>query len=379
MQGEYRQRIINVDEEMRELPDEVWNGFLEKPEVFEKEIQAGRMRNTLKEFWWFVPTNSVIMLDESADLWNSKDFKSRPESLNTFINHHRHYKLDLFLFAQSREDLDVQLRRKFQSVYQVRNSLKENISDHWALNGFRWPFQFFFMRQYLASDIWGQLQKSKGNMVKPLEVHKVFPTRRGFQNYESFSAAGTLPGMKAASEDEESEDYEPSLWKRVSKSIPKLAGPFIFIVGCIGLLVGGYFTVMKGLHESTEALNNNKSGKKGTTSNENVASAENVLPGQKVDQVEPPKEEQEVEKVIFAGPGFFQTNKRRVSVGEVFQDGRVLIIHLDGFTYGSATNNTRIAFSDALSFYSESEPSAHRSGGDKQSLRNQRVVRSSLE
>jgi hypothetical protein len=332
MQEEYRKRIIFIEPGMDDVPEHIQKAWKEQEH---EELKDGTRRDRLKEFWWWCPANAVVMLDETADLWNAKDFKQRPKSLNTFINHHRHYLMDLYLFAQSREDLDVQLRRKFQYVWQVRNSLKENIIEHWLFNGMRWPFQFFFLRQYTATEIWGKLQKKGDNFVRPLEVHHVWPTKRGFANYRSFSAASTLPGMKLAGQSATSEDYEPSLVKRLLKQIPKFVTPLLYLGGLIGFGVGGWYGIQALLHSSeTVATVRTSEGAKITTSSggANEQAVQVSTPGQTNSVVVAANQEMAQEKVTMQTPVWIQTNTRRIHRGHRFPDGTQLAaILLDGF------------------------------------------------
>ena len=60
---------------------------------------------------WTFPEHSYIALDESGIEFNNRSYKTLPKFTIQWFKKHRHYKIDLDLFSQSHEDVDVTLRR----------------------------------------------------------------------------------------------------------------------------------------------------------------------------------------------------------------------------------------------------------------------------
>jgi hypothetical protein len=200
------------------------------------KILETRRADRIKEFWWFVKPGSVVMLDETADVWNAGDHKERPKTLQSMINHHGHYKLDLWFICQDKEDLDIQVRSKIMFVYEVVNMKYEPLLPGVPLlRGLKWPLQFFRVRILQGKKVLGK----RGDMEKfqPLDSFTVFPNSRGYRNYRSFSAAhSTLAGMQRLKDGEEvqaSSDLETGkqrlkIW---------IAGTGPLAAGLVGLVV----------------------------------------------------------------------------------------------------------------------------------------------
>jgi hypothetical protein len=168
--------------------------------------------DVLCEFWFFTLPNAVIFLDELADIYNAVDRASRPETLASYINHHRHYKDDLWFFAQDKDDIDTQIRRKVQYVFDVRNSVFENIWSNAWMRGFKWPVQFFMVRVYLGKQVFNKSGDLK--RFEPQRGYWVVPNKRGFEHYRSFSHSAKLGGKKVADETAQSSNLQ-SFWQRV--------------------------------------------------------------------------------------------------------------------------------------------------------------------
>jgi len=169
-------------------------------------LTAGE-HDRLSEFWFFVEPNSVVILDEAADIWPAKEQRTNAPTLLSFINHSRHYKIDLYVFTQHVDDLDPRVRRKIHHTYLVANSVWENMFEHTFFKGMRWPIQFFMVKQYLGPDVIGMSWRA-AKKVATLNSWHIWPRAKGFRHYRSFSEAGKLPGMRRAREDSESEDLK---------------------------------------------------------------------------------------------------------------------------------------------------------------------------
>jgi hypothetical protein len=209
-------------------------------EAFDEEGKSLGTFHGVREFWYFTQPNAVVFLDEVADIYDATNHRSRPVTLGSYINHHRHYKDDLFFFCQDRDDIDVKIRRKIQYVWTVRNSTKENMFGQvrW-LRGLKWPVQFFFVKCYLGTDVL-KLDARQIREVTTEQGFLVWPKSRGFKNYRSFSASQSLPGKKLASDSQQSTDCDPSIWNKVKGVLPSLGLlGMLVIAGLVGAAVVG--------------------------------------------------------------------------------------------------------------------------------------------
>ena len=206
-------------------------------ELRRRELPA--KHDGVREFWYFVEPNAVVFLDESADLFNSL-VKGKGEDLDkrlvlqSFINHHRHYLIDLYFFMQACDDVDVQVRRKIKFVYYIENSKTKNMFGWWLLRGLRWPMQFFRVRVFAGRKVLGK--GADFDVFEPVRAYNVFPTRWRFKNYRSFAAAftGLIRGMKRVRRLGASTDMDKP-WDRV-KDFACNAGLPVGLLG--GAVVG---------------------------------------------------------------------------------------------------------------------------------------------
>lgn len=60
---------------------------------------------------WTLPENSYFAIDEAGIEYNSRKFKSLPQYTIEWFKLHRHYMVDVDIFSQSWEDMDITLRR----------------------------------------------------------------------------------------------------------------------------------------------------------------------------------------------------------------------------------------------------------------------------
>ncbi len=197
--------------------------------------------NEIRCFWRFTQPNSCIILDECADWFNARDWKSTEKlgaennELQSYINHHRHYKDDLYILCQNIDDIDKQIRTKFQHLYRISNSLKENMFEWRFLRGVKWPVQFFKVHVYHPR-----------NMKVEEESFTQWPTQRGFRRYDSFSASERIPGKKLPPKEAASSDFGQSYWKRMSLWLGRSWQLFMWAGFAAGLL-GGVSWVVWGL------------------------------------------------------------------------------------------------------------------------------------
>lgn len=199
------------------------------------------MLNEIRCFWRFTQPNSVIILDECADWFNARDWKSNAElgaeenELQSYVNHHRHYKDDLYIVCQNIDDIDKQIRTKFHHLYRVANSLKENMFEWKFLKGVKWPIQFFKVRVYHPR-----------NLREPEETFTVWPRSAGFKRYDSFSASERIPGKALPPKESASSDYGQSYWRRMSLWLSRSWQLLMWAAGFLGG-VGGVAWVVYGL------------------------------------------------------------------------------------------------------------------------------------
>jgi len=278
-------------------------------------ISDGEGFNRLTEFWYFCEPNAVVVLDEVADIYNSREYKDRPKSLQSFINHHRHYKMDLYFFMQDKEDVDVQIRRKILYVYDVQNSKYMNMFGWWALRGLKWPMQFFWVRVYLGKQVFGK----SGDLTRyePQQSFVVWPTRAGFKTYQSFSSANKLRGMKQADESAKSGDLEPA-GKRLAGWLAHAGIPLSLLgaaIVAVYMFIQFVYWLAGGMNSGNVAHALGVS--KGTTNAPQAV----ATPAQTKSTNETKSAEgkfmvaNEVEKVVLVAPGRIVTTKRRLEIG----------------------------------------------------------------
>jgi len=313
----------------REMP------FPESDEIIKEYQESGYqlrkrsigLHDMVQEFWLFTPAGAVIFLDEAADEYNAveRDDMKKRRGVQSFINHHRHYKFDLYFYVQSRDDLDMQVRRKIAYVYYVENSKTVNVFTwHW-MKGFRWPVQFFRVRQFIGRKVLGK--GGDFDRFEPITRPRwVWPSRRKFKNYRSFSPASTIKGKRGAASDARSEDMD-SGWNRIKEwtgSIAPLTGLAVGLVfGCymfyrliMGLVGTTSSDVMPWLASSKTNQAAASGGAAATTGGAKsnavsvVATNGPVLPD---------------ERLLFVSPFLARTTQRTFRAGDILSDGSVVV------------------------------------------------------
>jgi hypothetical protein len=300
------------------------------------EPQLVGPKHGVREFWYFTKPNAVVFLDEVADIWNTDDRKNRPDTMKSYVRHHRHYKDDLYFFFQDKEDIDPDLRRKIQYLWTVRNSTKENMFPHWAFRGIKWPVQFFMVRCYLGRAVVG-LAEDAMTRREPQEAWNFLPFRRDFATYHSFSQAGTLPGKKSASAQARSTDYDPTLLGKLQGFINNLA-PLAAIAGGIVGLIGAWWWGIHWLMRQADGqskfgaqvqhrtMTDQKDATPGTFvtdagNGDFLVSATNLPPAAKT---------QDLERVVLVTPGLLRTTRKTYVLGDPMGDGVVRRFLING-------------------------------------------------
>lgn len=69
---------------------------------------------------WTPPPYSYLIVDEAGIEYNSRKYKTLPQSTIQWFKLHRHYKCDVDFISQSWEDMDITIRRLADELWYVR-------------------------------------------------------------------------------------------------------------------------------------------------------------------------------------------------------------------------------------------------------------------
>lgn len=67
--------------------------------------------------------NGLLLIDEAGVDYNNRKFKSFTDEEVYFFKHHRHYKVDIAIFSQGYDDMDLKLRTLATRLYIVKKSI----------------------------------------------------------------------------------------------------------------------------------------------------------------------------------------------------------------------------------------------------------------
>lgn len=67
-----------------------------------------------------LPPNTLLLIDEAGIVFNNRNFKSFSGGLVEFFKKHRHEYVDIVLFSQSWEDVDITIRRLTVQLFHVK-------------------------------------------------------------------------------------------------------------------------------------------------------------------------------------------------------------------------------------------------------------------
>lgn len=67
--------------------------------------------------------NGLLIIDEAGVDYNNRKFKSFTDEEVYFFKHHRHYKVDVAIFSQGYDDMDLKLRTLATRLYIVKKSI----------------------------------------------------------------------------------------------------------------------------------------------------------------------------------------------------------------------------------------------------------------
>ena len=84
---------------------------------------AGTLRlNAREDIGVHMIQDGKMIIDEAGVEFNSRNYKTFPQTAIKFFKYHRHYGVSVDVFSQSFEDMDVTLRRLAQNFYVVRKT-----------------------------------------------------------------------------------------------------------------------------------------------------------------------------------------------------------------------------------------------------------------
>lgn len=284
--------------------------------------------NMVQSFWRFTKPNSLILVDEAADIWNARNWKQtqseaglEDNELQSYINHHRHYKDDLYILAQSATDIDKQIRNKFQYIWVIANSTKENIFDARWLKGIKWPIQFFKIRIYHPRE-----------MKEPCELYNFFPKKIHFTFYDSFSASHRLPGKALPDKTSASSDHGQSYLKQVSNFRRNIGTLLIFGGFISAMIVCSYLALMHVERHSAQATVKIPTGEQKRAGKALASPETSAAEGTSSRSAKP-----ELEPIDFVGLGLLHAGQHWYGIGDIFHGKTINDIALDAVRFTDGT------------------------------------------
>lgn len=73
--------------------------------------------SVIGQYWFPEDKPCLVLIDEIACLWNSRDFKTTPKAVRDYMRFTRHNKIVLCCFSQQFNDADLQVRNQFDYLY----------------------------------------------------------------------------------------------------------------------------------------------------------------------------------------------------------------------------------------------------------------------
>lgn len=303
----------------------------------------------LQQFWYSMPPGAVGVFDELGDVFNAREWKNNPQTLGTYINHHRHYKHDNYFLCQSLQDLDSQLRRKCAFLWTVENGEKSPMfPDSSAFKWIRWPIQVFFVHKSRLQHV-----ADKAKRI-PVDKEVILPKRRGFENYESFSRAEGLDGVAHVdSEQLESNDIKSSATKKreLRKTFARLGATFALIAFFAALFMRLVYAMVYNDGDIMAAFLG-RSGTKNQTESASVPaesqgpspdpSARNEGSDREGTSVSGSDGGRQPEFLRLATPAMFRTNLDVYYLGDDFRGYRVEGVYINGILLRKDDEEKRI-------------------------------------
>lgn len=69
---------------------------------------------------WTLPMHSFLSIDEAGIEYNNRKFKSLSQDTIKWFKLHRHYKVDISVWSQSWDDMDITIRRLADRLFYIR-------------------------------------------------------------------------------------------------------------------------------------------------------------------------------------------------------------------------------------------------------------------
>lgn len=119
--------------------------------VYSNTPISGTCKLDLSTVGMFAYKNSLILIDESVLLADSRDYKKLDKDLMMFFKQHRKYHSDIILASQGYKDMDLRIRDLYEQVLYCERwlfgcsrlsvvdkdiSIDKNIDERYVLRGF---------------------------------------------------------------------------------------------------------------------------------------------------------------------------------------------------------------------------------------------------
>lgn len=247
IKGKYKEEKTIIQDELGMSSEQV----TKKREIYKE----GNIKSSLylRNFWEHIKPNSIVVFDETYEFLGSMDSLDRSkENIDTrkkllqMTRQHGHAKLDLYLISHDKNDLDVNVKRGIQYLYQIKNLKYENVFENRAMRGLKWGLlgvQAFEVLGYAYGD------------KEPSDRWIVNTDKKIFKCYNSHSH---IQGMQHLKTSEIAESSDVGYNKRNLKQFLKQFQIYIYLG--IGLAVGAYYaynTIFKMLNISSKDVNMN--------------------------------------------------------------------------------------------------------------------------
>lgn len=73
-----------------------------------------------KDLGTFQVQDALVLWDEASISANNRNFKDFPKTCIEFLKLHRHYNVEIWVFSQAYDDVDITIRRLCHSVYWIK-------------------------------------------------------------------------------------------------------------------------------------------------------------------------------------------------------------------------------------------------------------------
>lgn len=137
-------------------------------------------------------SDGLVLFDESTIAFDSRDFAKRSHLILDYFMLHRHYNVDICLFAQGWDTTDKRIRQITDRVYYV---YKGFFTGHWFSKYWRIPYDILFPDPKRGNEGLGQIVQG---YKKPPFFNRIFCKsiyRPAYYKYFDSWAAPELPAL----------------------------------------------------------------------------------------------------------------------------------------------------------------------------------------